>query len=596
MNCRACYLGILLLAWLSPALLAAPVIDPIPNATIPAGKSLIIPITATSSSGRPLTYSITSSTNAFAVVLHTNNPFWQLTIAQAATNTVPGAYQTPYRGGHATVTNVGPLTFLLFPEYAPHTVNIFQGLTTAGIYNSNTIFHRVVSNFVIQGGDPKTNGTGGLVFQYNDEFNPQAIFSGNGQLALANSGPNTDGSQFFVTVGQQRFLDFTYTIFGQLVRGFNVLTNINHTLVDANDRPLADEIIQTAAYVTNTTDTVVTLCATNLPGVRGTITVIASDGAGGFATNTFAATTVTDASDNQQSFFYPNSPNSATNLVGPINQSLTNYIKAVELNGDPLNWYGNFADYQSYYGAPNSSFNVFTNTFRNLTFNVTNINGDLQLIVTPATNYAGPVNIIFDVSYSSGWSQGSGIPAGEQLFNFVIGDTPIAGQTNAVTVRASAPFTNALLATFTNGVPGSAATNFTAFINWGDDTTNTAVITAGAAGLKSVWGAHTYAWPGNYPVYVTVQSSIGASTTFLSFINASSGAPWLTLAAPPALTTRGFAFNLQPVNGLNGRIQISTNLLSWTTLANFTGTNTVLTFLDPSATNGTCRFYRAVIP
>ena len=58
------------------------------------------------------------------------------------------------RGGMATVTNVGNLTFMLFPEYAPHTVNVFQGLTTSGFYNSNTIFHRVVTNFVIQGGDP----------------------------------------------------------------------------------------------------------------------------------------------------------------------------------------------------------------------------------------------------------------------------------------------------------------------------------------------------------------------------------------------------------------------------------------------------------
>ncbi len=213
-----------------------------------------------------------------------------------------------------TVTNVGNLTFMLFPEYAPHTVNVFQGLTTSGFYNSNTIFHRVISNFVIQGGDPQTNGSGGLVFTYDDEFNPQAMFSGNGQLALANSGKDTDGSQFFVTVGAQRSLDFQIHIFGQLVRGFDVLTNINNTAVDANGRPLADEIIQTASYVADTADTVLTLTATNVPGVAGTITVIADDGAGGRATNTFAATLVTDTNSNNQPFIYPNT---VTNLVGP---------------------------------------------------------------------------------------------------------------------------------------------------------------------------------------------------------------------------------------------------------------------------------------
>ena len=84
-----------------------------------------------------------------------------------------------------------------------------------------------------------------------------------------------------MTLGAQRSLDFRYTLFGQLVRGFDVLTNINYTAVDTNNRPLADEIIQTASYVADTADTVLTLTATNLPGLVGTITVIADDGAGG---------------------------------------------------------------------------------------------------------------------------------------------------------------------------------------------------------------------------------------------------------------------------------------------------------------------------
>ncbi len=256
-----CYLLLFLMAALAAE--AAPVIDPIGNVIVPAGKSLIIPITATVTNGRPLTYTITGSTNAMAIVLHTNNPFWKLNVAQVCAPGAPGAFQTPFRGGLATVTNVGDMTFMLFPEYAPNTVSIFQGLSASGFYSSNTIFHRVVTNFVIQGGDALTNGMGGLVFQYDDEFNPQAIFSGNGQLALANSGKNTDGCQFFITVGAQRSLDFGYTLFGQLLRGFDVLTNIDNTAVDTNSRPLADEIITQAAFVPDTSDIVVTLVATN---------------------------------------------------------------------------------------------------------------------------------------------------------------------------------------------------------------------------------------------------------------------------------------------------------------------------------------------
>src|SRR5215469_2327892 len=137
---------------------AAPVINPISDVTVPAGKSIIIPITATVTNGRPLTYTITGSTNAMAILLHTNNPFWKLNVAQACASNAPGAFQTPFRGGVATVTNVGDMTFMLFPEYAPQTVSIFQGLSASGFFNSNTIFHRVVTNFVIQGGDPLTNG------------------------------------------------------------------------------------------------------------------------------------------------------------------------------------------------------------------------------------------------------------------------------------------------------------------------------------------------------------------------------------------------------------------------------------------------------
>src|SRR6516165_5729377 len=129
---------------------AAPVIDPISNANIPAGKSVIIPVTANSPNGRPLTFTATSSTNRIVVEVKTNEPFWKLTVVQVASSNAPGAFQTPFRGGVTTVTNVGDMIFMLFKEVAPRTVDVFSGLTSAGFYNSNTIFHRVVPGFVIQ--------------------------------------------------------------------------------------------------------------------------------------------------------------------------------------------------------------------------------------------------------------------------------------------------------------------------------------------------------------------------------------------------------------------------------------------------------------
>src|SRR5262249_19774567 len=293
MNCRMYRVSGLMFSFsLSCSLLAAPIIDPIPNASIPAGKSLILSVTATSPNGRPLTFTASSSTNRITVEVHTNNPFWKMSVVQVAPSNAPGSFLIPFRSGGATVTNIGDMTFMLFRDLAPHTVDVIQGLTAAGFYTSNTIFHRVVPNFVIQGGDPLTNGLGGPVFRYDDEFNPRALYSGNGQLALANSGKDTDGSQFFVTIGPQRFLDLGYTLCGQLLRGFNVLTNVGTTPTNGASRPLSDVIITHASFVPDTADTVLTLAGTNSVGVPGTIKVIADDGAGGRTTNTFIATTV----------------------------------------------------------------------------------------------------------------------------------------------------------------------------------------------------------------------------------------------------------------------------------------------------------------
>ncbi len=511
MKGRCVFGAILSFGVLAFSAFAVPVMDPIPNASIPAGKSLILPVTASSPNGRPLTFTANSSTNSIVVLVHTNEPFWKMSVVQAALSNAPGAFPTPFRGGVVTVTNIGDMTFMLFREYAPHTVDVIQGLTESGLYTSNTIFHRVVTNFVIQGGDPNTNGTGGPVFRYDDEFNPQAIFSGNGQLALANSGKNTDGSQFFVTSGPQRFLDFGYTLFGQLVRGFSVLTNIINTPADTNSRPLANVIITKASFVPDTSDTVLTLISTNVTGIVGTISVIADDGAGGRVTNTFTATSLTDTNSNGQPFLYGNT---VTNLVAPVNVTLTNVLNAIGLDSQPLYWYLEFADQSSFNGASNSTYITTNSAFKTLTYNVTNAQGQLQLFLKPSANYTGPVNLLFYVSSSPGFSSYD-----FQEYTFVFGDTPISAQGTNFTAFALIPFTNQLLATFTNGVPNSPTNNFTAFINWGDNSTNSVVVVTGLNGRKNVLDSHTYTNAGDYPIYLTIQSTVGASATVVSTAN-----------------------------------------------------------------------------
>ena len=536
---------------------AAPAIDPLGNVSIPAGKSLIIPVTAISPTGRPLTFTATSSTNRIIVQVHTNNLFWKMSVVQAAPANAPGAFPTPFRGSLETVTNVGDMTFMLFRDLAPHTVDVIQGLTAGGLYNSNTVFHRVIAGFMIQGGDPLTNGSGGPVFRYNDEWNSQAVFTGNGQLALANSGKDTDGSQFFVTVAPFRSGDFGYTIFGQLLRGFNVLSNINNTATDANSRPLADVIITRASLVPDTSDTVLTLIGTNLANVTGTIRVIADDGAGGRTTNSFTATTVTDA-NSEPSFLYPNT---VTNLVAPANKSLTNIVFGYRFPEVTNNWYVQYADQNSSLSATNSFDSIITN--------------QLQIVVEPNTNYIGPVSLIFYVSSSSSFASYD-----RQEYTFSFGDTPISAQAANFTAFALTSFTNQLLASFTNGVPNSDPTNFTAFINWGDNSTNNGLILTNANGGKNVYGSHTYTNAGDYPVYVTVQSHLGAATTVVA---TSSVPPTISLASAgtnhiivwPAWAT---AYQLQSATNLNSA--------SWNNVSNFSALNGYNSVVTNVATNG----------
>jgi cyclophilin family peptidyl-prolyl cis-trans isomerase len=553
-----CVLVMLLLAL---PVFAAPVIDPVGNASVPDGKSLIIPVTATSPNGRPLTFTATSSTNRITVEVHTNNPFWKMSVVQAAPANAPGAFQTPFRGSFETVTNIGDMTFMLFRDIAPHTIDVIQGLTAGGLYTSNTIFHRVVPGFVIQGGDPNTNGTGGPVFRYDDEFNPSALFSGNGQLALANSGKNTDGSQFFVTQGPQRALDFGYTIFGQLLRGFNVLTNIINTPTNGAGRPLADVIITIASLVPDNFDTVLTLTGTNLAGVAGTISIIADDGAGGRATNSFTATTVADP-NSEAPFLYPNT---VTNLVAPVNKRLTNFVLGYDFPGVTNNWYVEYADANSQVSATNSFGSIVTN--------------QLKFVVVPNTNYVGPVSFIFYVSSSPSFASYD-----LQQYTFAFGDTPVSAQATNFTAFALTSFTNQLLATFTNGAPNSNPANFTAFINWGDNSTNSGVIATNLFNQKEIFGAHTYTNAGDYPVYITIQSYLGAAATVVS-----------TASVPPGISLTNAGTNnivAWPAWATDYQLQSATSLagVNWQTVSNFSALIGYDSVITNSMTNSSVFF------
>lgn len=122
-------------------------------------------------------------------------------------------------------TNKGDIVVDLFASQAPTTVNNFVFLANEGFYN-DTIFHRVIADFMAQGGDPTGTGRGGPGYSFRDEFCPQLRHDKPGVLSMANAGPNTNGSQFFLTHVPTPWLDNKHTVFGQVVKGLDVLLSI----------------------------------------------------------------------------------------------------------------------------------------------------------------------------------------------------------------------------------------------------------------------------------------------------------------------------------------------------------------------------------
>lgn len=122
-------------------------------------------------------------------------------------------------------TTKGTIKLELYPEHAPLTVNNFVFLTNEGFYNG-VIFHRVIPDFVIQGGDPTGTGRGGPGYQFVDETKGNPLKHGTGYMSMANAGPNTNGSQFFITHSPQPHLDGRHTVFGKVVEGMDVVNAI----------------------------------------------------------------------------------------------------------------------------------------------------------------------------------------------------------------------------------------------------------------------------------------------------------------------------------------------------------------------------------
>ena len=156
------------------------------------------------------------------------------------------------------VTTEGSFTILLHDQHAPRTVENFVGLaegtkswTDPGTrqkvtrpYYDGIVFHRVIDGFMIQGGDPLGQGSGGPGYTFADEFHSALRHDKAGVLSMANAGPNTNGSQFFITLGPTPHLDNKHSVFGEVVSGLDIVRRIGRTPTGPRDRPVKDVVIQ----------------------------------------------------------------------------------------------------------------------------------------------------------------------------------------------------------------------------------------------------------------------------------------------------------------------------------------------------------------
>lgn len=257
---------------------STPSIAPLDDVSVAIGSPLHIPIDAYDPNGNPLTITVTSS-----------NP--SLLDAQVISGN---------RSWRLSTQNFGDMVFELFEDKAPRPTARIIELTESGFYDG-VPFHRVVNNFVIQGGDKvNQDGTGGSPLgQFDDQFHLDLQHNRTGVLSYAKSSDDTNDSQFFITEGPQRFLDFNHSVFGQLVEGEAVREAISNTAVNnsTQNRPVNPVIITSATIFTDNENGVIMLKPTGTGSGTSVITVTVTDTEGNSTSQTFNASVVQDTAN-----------------------------------------------------------------------------------------------------------------------------------------------------------------------------------------------------------------------------------------------------------------------------------------------------------
>ncbi len=328
-----------------------PTFTVIPNQTVLNGSPLHVPVDAYDPNGGPLTITVASSNpSAITAEMITNNQSWKL-----------------------TVNGYGEMVYRFFADEAARPVGRIESLTNSGFYNQTAtnkiIFHRVIDNFVLQAGDPTGTGSGGSTLgNFDDQFNLNLQHNRTGILSYAKSSDDTNDSQFFITEGPQRHLDFNHSIFGQLIEGDAAREGISRTKV-TNDRPDTEISIKSAEIFNDTENGLIRLKALANTGTS-TITVTVTDSTGNTFSRTFTATAAADTANG--------APFLNDIVVPPIaaGQTVSIQLSSQDAEGQPVVYEATKV------GTVDYQFNVNATTGLLSVTAPTNFTGDFQLKVS----------------------------------------------------------------------------------------------------------------------------------------------------------------------------------------------------------------------
>jgi cyclophilin family peptidyl-prolyl cis-trans isomerase len=497
---------------------AAPTFPAHPNETdvppnLPIGKTLIIPLAVDDTDGDPVSLTVTSSNPKINARVRTGNFHYKFKALTTDDGSVPG---TP-------TSFQGDMEFELYRAATPETAAFIAGFAQ-GAYYDNVQIHRVSPGFVIQGGDPTGTGRGTSPYNLRHEFVKELIYSGRGQIAMANSQGGyeqsfpsanflyrtgsfkpTNGSQFFVTLGQPRVLDFRHTNFGQLVRGFDTLDKLGSVAVNADGIAGTDDdetpktIITMKEHVVSSslTDGVLLLSATD--SASANIKITAKDPSGATATRTIVVNSFVDTT-NDPPILQPFSP-----VVMPIGSFPSFSIRSVDLENDAISTrmpvQNLLAGGVIYYG----------------------VNANNLAAVAPSDVGAWDVAIgvsgindpLLDIDPFSA--------SRFQTLEVGVGDMAIVATPEHIEGDENVSTFNLLLATFRHGAAGASPDDFVATVNWGDGTELrtsgavgspiTIVRSPSQAGAFEVRGGHLFSKAGFYPLHVTIDNVNGATAT-----------------------------------------------------------------------------------